>query len=125
MSFKGHCQKYIMQIFKQIQVPGQVQVAGKAFPKAFGPDQSCNFVQLQSLFQEHADTIMKELNSEGALFFRGFKIQSPAEFSSVLSNLGIGSFEYIGGAAVRKLIVGSETMKTRSVEVFTTNEAPP
>lgn len=35
--------------------------------------------------------------------------------ASVLNKLGLSSFEYIGGAAVRKLIVGSPTRRSDSV----------
>jgi len=35
--------------------------------------------------------------------------------ASILNKLGLESFEYIGGAAVRKLIVGSPNRKTHSV----------
>ena len=43
-----------------------------------------------------------------------------------MNKFGQKPFEYIGGAAVRKLIIGTEKKKNpESVEVFTTNEAPP
>lgn len=45
--------------------------------------------------------------------------------ATILNKFGFSSFEYIGGAAVRKLIVGSDKERDGSVEIFTTNEAPP
>jgi hypothetical protein len=41
--------------------------------------------------------------------FRGFEIVSGEEFASVLYKTGLKEVQYIGGAAVRNVIVGSET----------------
>ena len=84
----------------------------RPFPKCLAPVGHQNFVQLQQYLIDHSKEIIDELNKEGALFFRGFDVQSPEQFSSVLSKLGLKSFEYVGGAAVRKLIVGSDLRKT-------------
>lgn len=94
-------------IFKQIQIDGQSKSEGKPFPKCYGPVGETNYILLQKYFAESGKAILKELNEEGALYFRGFDVKSAEEFSSILSKLGVSSFEYIGGAAVRKLIVGS------------------
>jgi hypothetical protein len=40
--------------------------------------------------------------------FSGFEIKSAEEWASVLYKSGIKEMNYVGGAAVRKLIVGNE-----------------
>ena len=57
--------------------------------------------------------------------FKGFDIKTGEEFASVLYKSGLKEMPYIGGAAVRKLIVGSETLKQTNIQVVTTNESPP
>jgi hypothetical protein len=53
---------------------------------------------------------------------RGFDIKSPNDAVSIINKLGLQSFPYFGGAAVRKPIIGSELkMVSDSVELFTTN----
>ena len=94
-------------MLKQVKIEGQCVVGEKPFPKAYSPSEKMNFIQLNSYFTQNAQAIMKEVNQEGAIFFRGFDVKSATQFSSVLTQLGIKSFEYVGGAAVRNLIVGS------------------
>ena len=113
------------EFLKAVEVQEQITYGEKKFPIVYNPVQSTNFLQLQHYVETNSKNIIKELNEEGALFFRGFDIQSPNEMASVLNKLGLNSFEYIGGAAVRKLVIGSESRPTDSVEIFTTNEAPP
>jgi len=43
--------------------------------------------------------------------FKGFEIKSAEEWASIMYSSGLKEMEYIGGAAVRKLIVGNESDK--------------
>lgn len=54
----------------------------------------------------------------------GFDIKSGEEWGSVLACCGMQETMYVGGAAVRKLIVGCEG-RLKSMQVITTNESPP
>ena len=98
-----------------ISAEGQSSRSGRPFPQVFVPEKGRGAIYLQEYFAQNRETILDTLSEEGALFFRNFGIQSPNEMSSILNKLGLESFEYIGGAAVRKLIVGSNTRKSSSV----------
>lgn len=56
--------------------------------------------------------------------FKGFEIISGEEWASVIYASGLKEMNYVGGAAVRKLIVGTEG-KLENPQVLTTNESPP
>lgn len=56
--------------------------------------------------------------------FKGFDILSGEEWASILYKSSLKEVQYIGGAAVRKLIVGSETNELKNLQIFTTNESP-
>ena len=75
------------------------------------PKEKVNFVQLQEYFIKNHDKIVKAASEYGAVMFKGFDLQSGEEFASVLFKSGLKEVPYIGGAAVRKLVVGSETKK--------------
>jgi hypothetical protein len=47
--------------------------------------------------------------------FQGFEILTGEEFASILYKSGLKEVQYIGGAAVRKLIVGTEGRKLENV----------
>lgn len=47
--------------------------------------------------------------------FLGFDILSGEEWASILNQSGLKEVPYIGGAAVRKLIVGSENRDLKSI----------
>jgi hypothetical protein len=57
--------------------------------------------------------------------FKGFEVLSGEEFASILYKSGLKEVQYIGGAAVRKLIVGHEKRKLENLQIVTTNESPP
>ena len=59
----------------------------------------------------------------GAVLFSGFDLRSGEEWASVLYKSGIKQMNYVGGAAVRKLIVGNEK-SLNEMQVLTTNESP-
>ena len=56
--------------------------------------------------------------------FKGFEIKCGEEWASVLFSSGIKEVNYVGGAAVRNLIVGTEG-RLDNMQVLTTNESPP
>lgn len=57
--------------------------------------------------------------------FKGFEILTGEEWISILYKSGLKEMPYIGGAAVRRLIVGSEQHTLKDLQVVTTNESPP
>ena len=58
--------------------------------------------------------------------FKGFEIKSAEEWASIMYSSGLKEMEYIGGAAVRKLIVGNESdKKLEDIQILTANESPP
>mmetsp|Transcript_19899 Transcript_19899/g.14346 ORF Transcript_19899/g.14346 Transcript_19899/m.14346 type:complete len:146 (+) Transcript_19899:262-699(+) len=56
--------------------------------------------------------------------FKDFEIKTGEEWASVLYQSGLQETEYIGGAAVRNLIVGNEK-RMPNPQILTTNESPP
>lgn len=108
-------------------IEGQTTVYGKPFPLVISPKpgHKVNHVLLQEyLLEKHAE-IVKAASEHGAVMFKGFDITTPEEFASVLDKTGLKEVPYIGGAAVRKLVVGTEGKELRHIQVVTTNESPP
>eukprot|EP00511_Aplanochytrium_stocchinoi_P002594 CAMPEP_0204830648 /NCGR_PEP_ID=MMETSP1346-20131115/9039_1 /ASSEMBLY_ACC=CAM_ASM_000771 /TAXON_ID=215587 /ORGANISM="Aplanochytrium stocchinoi, Strain GSBS06" /LENGTH=701 /DNA_ID=CAMNT_0051961101 /DNA_START=131 /DNA_END=2236 /DNA_ORIENTATION=+ len=106
-------------------IPAQVMVYGRPFPLVLQPrEKVCNFFQLQEYMREKHAEIQNAASEYGVVWFAGFEVKSPEEWASVLSNTGLKEMPYIGGAAVRKLIVGNEKRLT-DMNVVTTNESPP
>ena len=68
--------------------------------------------------------MLKAASEYGTVLFSGFSIQTGEEWASILYKTGLKEMNYIGGAAVRRLIVGNEKTMT-NVQVLTTNESPP
>ena len=112
----------------QIGMIDQSQVVlGKPFPLVLVPqsDQKVvNFIQLQEYFQKHHENVIKAASLYGAVMFKGFEIVNGEEWASVLYQSGLKEMNYVGGAAVRKLIVGTEG-KLDNPQILTTNESPP
>lgn len=54
------------------------------------------------------DIIRQAASEYGVVMFSGFEIKTGEEWASVLYKSGIKQMEYVGGAAVRNLIVGNE-----------------
>ena len=106
---------------KEVDLLGQVAISAKKFPLAYSPKTAIDYIQLQRYFSQNSNKIVEQVTQEGAVYFRGCGVRSASEFSGVLSQLGVSSFEYVGGAAVRTLIIGSQTSKTNGIEIFTTN----
>ena len=109
------------------EMDGQTQVLGKPFPLVLVPvDEKAklNFIQLQEYFLKNNKTILKAASEYGAVMFKGFEILTGEEWASVTSASGIKEMPYVGGAAVRRLIVGNES-RINDLQVVTTNESPP
>ncbi len=83
-----------------------------------------NFVQLQEYFLQNHEKILKAASEYGAVMFSGFEIKTGEEWASVLYKSGLKQMEYVGGAAVRTLIVGN-TERMDNMQILTTNESPP
>lgn len=82
-------------------------------------------MQVQEYFIQKHTEIVRAASEYGAVMFQGFEITNGEEFASILYKSGLKEVQYIGGAAVRKLIVGSENRKLENVQIVTTNESPP
>jgi len=57
--------------------------------------------------QKH-ELILKAASDYGAVMFSGFEIKSGNEWASVIYKTGLKEMNYVGGAAVRKLIIGND-----------------
>lgn len=88
-------------------------VNGKVFPLTLGPssDASAGSVKVNK------DMILRMAREHGAVLLRGFALKCPEDFGELVLNLGLENMPYVGGAAVRRNIVGDY--------VFTANESPP
>ena len=103
----------------------QKQQSGKVFPLILEPARpGVNFVELQEYFQKKHETVIKAASEYGAVLFKGFDLANGEEWASVLYESGLKEMEYVGGAAVRKLIVGNSERMTNP-QIVTTNESPP
>ena len=56
--------------------------------------------------------------------FKGFDVLSSEEWASIMFKSGLKEMEYVGGNAVRRLIVGSDK-EIKNIQIVTTNESPP
>ena len=56
----------------------------------------------------HHEVIRSAVSEYGAVLFSGFDLRSGNEFASVMYKSGIHQVDYIGGAAVRTLIIGND-----------------
>lgn len=105
-------------------LPSQLHLP-EPFPLILSPIHTpLNHLQLQEYFQAHHKTILQAVSYHGAVLFTDFDIQSPIEWASILYKSGLKEMPYIGGAAVRRLIVGSEN-RLLNPQIVTTNESPP
>ena len=86
--------------------------------------ETVTFVTLQEYFIANHEKIRKAASEYGAVMFSGFEVKSGEEWASVMYKSGIKQMEYVGGAAVRKLVVGNE-QRMNDMQVLTTNESPP
>ena len=98
----------------------------KPFPLVLEPaDGSDNgFVCLQEFMQRNHEHLLKAASEYGAVLFSGFQIVSGNEWASIIYKTSLKEMNYVGGAAVRKLIIGNEE-RMNDHQVLTTNESPP
>lgn len=74
--------------------------------------------------QNNHELVLKAASEYGAVLFSGFAITTGEEWASILYKTSLKEMNYLGGAAVRKLIVGNEN-RLNNLQVLTTNESPP
>eukprot|EP00516_Mucochytrium_quahogii_P007338 CAMPEP_0203764340 /NCGR_PEP_ID=MMETSP0098-20131031/17623_1 /ASSEMBLY_ACC=CAM_ASM_000208 /TAXON_ID=96639 /ORGANISM=" , Strain NY0313808BC1" /LENGTH=666 /DNA_ID=CAMNT_0050660167 /DNA_START=138 /DNA_END=2135 /DNA_ORIENTATION=- len=103
----------IEQHFNVLENSHAKTVAGKAFPLTLGPKD----VKTSEVVKMSNEVLLEKAKEHGAVLLRGFDIQKPEDFADVVTNLGLENMPYVGGAAVRRNIVGEI--------VFTANESPP
>lgn len=102
--------------------PEQKHFDNQVFPLILQPDDDINKETLTSIddtlqwIKEEKTEIENHLLKHGAILFRGFHLEKPADFDNFVKMFGYDPFPYIGGAAPRTLVVGN---------VFTANESPP
>ena len=99
---------------------------GKPFPLVLEPAENthASFVCLQEFMQKNHETVLKAASEYGAVLFSGFEVTTGEEWASILYKTSLKEMNYVGGAAVRRLIVGNESRMTNP-QVLTTNESPP
>ncbi|EFJ08251.1 hypothetical protein SELMODRAFT_90998 [Selaginella moellendorffii] len=90
---------------------------GVQFPRILAPSAaSCDVGSFRGWIRQHKDWIEEQLFVSGAVLFRGFGVDSAADFDAVVREFGYEELPYVGGAAPRTNVVG---------RVFTSNESPP
>lgn len=99
---------------------------GKPFPLVISPAEGApkNFIACQEFLIKNHKDVLKAASEYGTVMFSGWDIASGEEWSSCLNKTSIHHMDYIGGAAVRNLIVGNEK-RFNDIQVLTTNESPP
>lgn len=99
---------------------------GKPFPLVLEPADGthASFVNLQDFVQKNHATVLKAASEYGAVLFSGFAVTTGEEWASILYKSSLHEMPYVGGAAVRRLIVGNEE-RMSNMQVLTTNESPP
>lgn len=106
------------------EIPEMQSILGRPFPLVIEPVTKMNFIQLQEYFIRNNKNIIKAASIYGTVMLKGFEIINGEEWASVIYSSGLKEMNYVGGAAVRKLIVGTEG-KIENPQVLTTNESPP
>ena len=125
---QAHCELAKSLVDGPVQlgsIPEQRVVLGKVYPLVLSPSVAkVNFIEVQEYFRKHHANIIKAASEYGTVMFKGFDIVSGEEWASVLYQSSLKEMNYVGGAAVRKLIVGTEGV-LNDPQVLTTNESPP
>mmetsp|Transcript_36827 Transcript_36827/g.95372 ORF Transcript_36827/g.95372 Transcript_36827/m.95372 type:complete len:675 (-) Transcript_36827:23-2047(-) len=104
--------------FTPISIDEQKTFNGRVFPLVYGPNTSdASVANLRTWVHEHRPELIKQAEVHGAVLFRGFDVVNPVEFADFIDAIGAKPMPYVGGAAVRRNIVGDT--------VFTANESPP
>nr|WOJ38331.1 xylose reductase [Schizochytrium sp.] len=90
---------------------------GKVFPLTLGPASEASKSKPAETIAAQRDLVRELARQHGAVLLRGFAIEKPEDFGEVVQSLDLENMPYVGGAAVRRNIVGDY--------VFTANESPP
>lgn len=106
--------------------PTQREQKGKTFPLVLSPADGthANFIACQAYLISHHEDVLKAASEYGAVMFSGWDIATGEEWASCLMKSSLKEMSYIGGAAVRNIIVGSDE-RMDEMQVLTTNESPP
>ncbi len=101
-----------------IEIPEQREVEGQPFPLVLSPsDPTSDKQTMLQWLADNGDSLRAKMIDTGAILLRGFPIETPSDFDSVVRAAGFTGMPYVGGAAPR-----NEVVKGR---VLTTNESPP
>ena len=105
-------------VFVPVATPTGKVVKGRAFPLVLGPASAAvAALSVKEITEQHHELLLRLARDHGAVMLRGFNVQNPQHFYEIVTSLGIENMPYLGGAAVRRNIVGDI--------VFTANESPP
>lgn len=105
--------------FISSQLPQQRTFDGVPFPAVLSPNPAAplrTIVEFTDAIQAKKAHVESLLKSSGAVLFRGFPVQTAADFNQVVESFGYEELPYVGGAAPRTNVTG---------RVFTANESPP
>jgi len=97
----------------EIQNEHAKMVDDLVFPLTLGPKHDNGALAIS----ESKDWILEKARVHGAVLLRGFELTTAEDFGEVVLGLKLENMPYVGGAAVRRNIVGDF--------VFTANESPP
>ena len=88
----------------------------KELPLVIEPVKEKSFTALAELVRENSDWFNRQQDNYGALLFRGFEVETGAQFESILELLNVKlASNYYFGSAIRERITD---------KVFTSSEAP-
>ncbi|KAF3326779.1 clavaminate synthase-like protein [Carex littledalei] len=105
--------------FISSQLPQQRTFDGVPFPAVLSPNPAAplrTIVEFTGAIQAEKAHVESLLKSSGAVLFRGYPVQTAADFNQVVESFGYEELPYVGGAAPRTNVTG---------RVFTANESPP
>ncbi|CAK9009559.1 Probable NAD(P)H-dependent D-xylose reductase xyl1 (XR) [Durusdinium trenchii] len=103
--------------FAAVKNAAAKSVDGKVFPLTLGPLSSEPKDCSPRVVEANKELLLDLVREYGAVLLRGFSLNKAEDFGEVVQNLGLENMPYVGGAAVRRNIVGDY--------VFTANESPP
>ena len=98
-------------------VPQQKYFDGLPFPLILTPTvNGRTSSEWKQWVVDHLDLLKSLVVKYGAIMFRRFSMDTPADFDVFSKSFGWKEFQYIGGVSIRKPVVGN---------VFSSTEAPP